>query len=234
MASAEFRFIPAAALVSPADGSTYTSPGGHTYTVTHLAGTHSGFLFTPSDADPIAAGESDLFTFRVLRATLQDDTVLWNNAVSNLGTEGRIDLRLSLCVQLLVPTALGAEACYSPGADARSWDVTVRWQAHPQAPDMGFDVYRLVSGTSEAVRVNVQPIYSGRSRHAELTDTVAAGSVTGYRIQPLDGGQPVDVSVVPCGVVVHEAAPQARALLVLAILLGAALLLSRLAAPRRG
>jgi CSLREA domain-containing protein/MYXO-CTERM domain-containing protein len=95
---ASFRFVPGVTVLE-SDGGTYTS-AAHEYGIELAGGTHAGIDFVPSDGDPVAGGESDLFAFRLASSGLTAETVLWNAAEAGAAEAGRIDMRASLCFAL--------------------------------------------------------------------------------------------------------------------------------------
>jgi CSLREA domain-containing protein len=117
LSRASFRFVPGVTVLETAGG-TYTS-AAHEYGIELAGDTHAGIDFVPSDGDPIAGGESDLFAFRLASSGLTADTVLWNAAEAGAAEQGRIDMRSSLCFAVPLSSIGAAELVAAESASAR-------------------------------------------------------------------------------------------------------------------
>jgi hypothetical protein len=96
----DFRFVPGAQVTDLTDDTVYLAPSGRTYRIDVMGGPHAGVNFHSLSRPALASGESDLFRFQVTSADLAPGVVLWNNAGTEDGSSGRMDMRSALCFEL--------------------------------------------------------------------------------------------------------------------------------------
>ena len=111
IARADFRFLPGAAVMEPREGESYFAPSGNSYAVDIVGAPHPGVGFVAQARG--AAGNAEVFRFRVDSSGLTNDTVLWNIATAG-SDRGRLDMRLSLCYD--VGIGQNAAKVTAPGA----------------------------------------------------------------------------------------------------------------------
>ena len=223
LARADFRFVPDVGVTAPTEGATFDS-GMHTYTADVVGPPHAGVGFVPSDGNPIAGGQFDVFSFTAVRGDLTSGTVLWNSASTsdpNTAT-GRIDIRSDLCYAL-ARVVEGAEACFqAQGAD---WDVNVSWFEADRSGTHQFNLYRRDATNGLLERINATPLEPDASGAVRFQDRCPAGSASAYRIEPLtrdgvpDGGV-ADVAVRACATTLGQRGGAIQIVLALVLLLG--------------
>ena len=198
---ADFRFVPGATVLG-ADNDPYSAPvSGRNYTIDIVTGPHAGVGFVPNGA-ALASGQSELFDFRIDSSTLDPTAVLWNNASTATFT-GRMDIRQGLCFQLQQPIQ-NAAACYRD-VGGGNWDIQVHWDVTRTTQGDGFRLFRLqADAPGQPVAVGSGVLQPDADGHVSFGERQAAGSVVGYRVQPVDragapSGGSVDIALGPCG-----------------------------------
>jgi len=200
LVQADFRFLPTGQALG-ADNDPYTAPSLRQYLLDIIGAPHPGVNFIPNGA-ALPAGASEIFAVRASSATLATGLIFWNNARTANST-GRMDMQAGLCTQLPAPI-VSPSACFRPASEG--WDLEVGWEVARGASSSLFQLYRVdAAHPQQLVEVAGSPFSPDANGRVRFSEQRPAGSVLGYRIQPVDrGGLPVSG---PAAVDVQQCAP---------------------------
>lgn len=229
LAQVEFLFQSPVKVLAPEDGASFPAQPPARYTVELVSGSLPGIRFVALSDTGIRDGEPDTLQFDVESPTADESTLLRLKAKTAADVEDSVSVSATGCFD-------DSLSVFHPGAcfterESGTWDISIHWAKAATAWNTTYDLYRFEPGEPDPIHVNSLPLAPDRFGGIGFSESVPAGSVSQYGIQPRGAnGQPegrvVFVEVEPCPEM-NGLPERARFAMAVLLLLGAAVVMVR-------